>query len=94
MPVYMVTWNLNNERANYQLARNAFIQHLERYQNIQDPGLESVRWVSINLTAQQVCADLQTRLDVNDRLFVTQITAGSHQGWLNKHIWDWINARL
>ncbi|MBF8668389.1 hypothetical protein IR012_00435 [Pseudomonas putida] len=94
MPVYMVTWNLNSERANYHFARSAFIQNLERYQNIQDPGLESVRWISSTYTAEQVCADLQTRLDATDRLFVTQITVGTHQGWLSKNIWDWINARV
>ncbi|GID06847.1 hypothetical protein [Pseudomonas sp. 008] len=94
MPVYMVTWNLNKERANYQHARDSFIQYLDRYQNVQDPGLESVRWVSYNGTAAQVCTDLRTKVDANDRLFVTQVFAGSHQGWLSKSVWDWINARL
>lgn len=94
MPVFMVTWNLNHERANYPSTRAAFIQHLERYQNIQDSGLESVRWISSNSTAGQLFTDLQARLDANDRLFVTQVMAGSHQGWLSRGVWDWINARL
>lgn len=94
MSVFMVTWNLNKEQPTYAQARSAFIQHLERYQNVRDPGLESVRWVSTNATADQVCHDLRISLDPNDRLFVTQVTAGSHQGWLEKAVWDWINARL
>lgn len=94
MPVYMVTWNLNNEQANYDPARSAFLQHLARYQMIQDPGLHTVRWISTSFTAGQICADLQTTLDATDRLFVTQVTAGTHQGWLSKTVWDWINARL
>lgn len=49
MAVYMVTWNLNNERSNYDQARRAFITHLERYDNCQDGGLESVRWGSVPL---------------------------------------------
>ncbi|MBK4998882.1 hypothetical protein IAE37_001158 [Pseudomonas sp. S31] len=94
MAVFMVTWNLNKERSNYAQARTAFIQHLERYQNVKDPGLESVRWISLNATAEQVCTDLRAKIDANDRIFVTQITAGTHQGWLEKAVWDWINARL
>lgn len=94
MSVFMVTWNLNKERGNYAQARAAFIQHLERYQNVKDPGLESVRWISSNATADQVCTDLRAKLDANDRIFVSQVTAGAHQGWLEKAVWDWINARL
>lgn len=30
MAVYVVTWNLNKERSNYDAARRQFIQHLER----------------------------------------------------------------
>lgn len=94
MSVYMVTWNLNKERSNYAQARTAFIEHLERYQNVKDPGLDSVRWISTNSTADQVCADLRAKLDANDRIFVTQVTTDTHQGWLEKAVWDWINARL
>lgn len=94
MAVYMVTWNLNKERDNYTQARQAFIQHLDRYQNVSDPGLESVRWVSSTATANQVSDDLRLRLDINDRIFVTKLNNGEHQGWLNKYVWEWINARL
>lgn len=94
MAVYMVTWNLNKERGNYAQARQAFIQHLDRYQSISDPGLESVRWVNSAATANQVSDDLRLKLDNNDRIFVTRVNADQHQGWLHKDIWDWINARL
>ncbi len=36
MAVYVVTWNLNKERSNYDAARRQFIQHLERHPNVQD----------------------------------------------------------
>lgn len=94
MAVYVVTWNLNKERQNYDASRRAFIQHLERYDNIKDSGLESVRWVSTASTATQVNQDLMSKLDKNDRLFVSQLTSGTHQGWLSQQVWDWINARI
>lgn len=94
MAVYMVTWNLNKERGNYAQARQAFIQHLDRYQNVSDPGLESVRWVNSSATAFQVSDDLRLKLDLNDRIFVTKVNTGEHQGWLNNDVWEWINARL
>lgn len=94
MAVYVVTWNLNQERSNYAQARQAFIQHLERYQNHKDTGLETVRWISTSSTATQIDADLRQKLDNNDRLFVSKLNRSEHQGWLNQATWDWINARL
>jgi len=94
MAVYVVTWNLNKERSNYDAARRAFLQNLERYDNTQDTGLESVRWISTTYTANQVVDDLRSKLDANDRIFLTQVTKGNHQGWLSQKVWDWINARI
>lgn len=94
MAVYVVTWNLNLERSNYAQARQAFVQHLERYQNVKDLGLETVRWISTTETADQIDADLRQKLDSNDRLFVSRLNTGQYQGWLSKEIWDWINARM
>lgn len=94
MSVYVITWNLNKERQNYDSARRAFIQHIERYENTKDSGLESVRWISTSSTADQVFNDLKTVLDSDDRLFVSKLSNGTHQGWLSKQVWDWINTRL
>lgn len=94
MSVYVITWNLNSERQNYDSARRSFIQHLERYENTRDSGLESVRWISTSSSAEQVQNDLLTKLDGNDRLFISKLHSGNHQGWLSKQVWDWINARL
>jgi hypothetical protein len=94
MAVYVITWNLNKERSGYDAARRAFLQHLERYDNKKDSGLESVRWISTTRSVNEIEADLRTKLDANDRIFVSQVSHGNHQGWLDKHVWDWINARL
>ena len=94
MAVYLVTWDLNKEKPNYVEARKQFIAHFERYENKKDAGLDSVRFVSTNLTADQLSDDLRKKLDSNDRIIVTKLVSGNHQGWLDKTVWDWINARL
>jgi len=94
MSVYIVTWNLNKERTNYAQARKDFIAHLDNnYQNISDPGLESVRFLSTTNTATQISDKLREKLDANDRLFVSKLNSGNHAGWLRKSVWDWINQR-
>lgn len=64
MSVFMVTWNLNKERGNYDKARREFIRHLDRYPSINDPGLESVRWVQSNGTA----GETQAQNDLNPEI--------------------------
>lgn len=94
MAVYVVTWDLNKEKPNYSQARTAFVKHLETMENMKDPGLDSVRFVSTTSTATQIDAYLRQKLDTNDRLFVSKLHKGEHQGWLGKNVWAWINTRL
>jgi hypothetical protein len=94
MAVFVVTWNLNRERSNYGQARAAFIKQLEQYPNVLDPALETVRWIASSASASEISRDLRTKLDANDRLFVTQLSGGTHQGWLSQATWDWINANM
>lgn len=94
MTVYVATWNLNKEKPNYSTARDAFIKNLQRHENIGDPGLESTRFISSSLSADQLAEDLHTKMDGNDKLIVSAMRSDSHQGWLAKNVWDWINARL
>lgn len=94
MAVYVVTWNLNKERANYDTARREFITHLEKMENTKDSGLESVRFVSTTSSAQGVSDYLRQKMDDNDRLFVSRVFRGENAGWLDKTVWAWINARI
>lgn len=94
MAVYVVTWNLNKERVNYAQARSNFITQLEKYENKADQGLESVRFIFTAQTTDQIDAFLRQKLDNNDRLFVTKLVSGQHQGWLHQTVWDWINSHL
>ena len=94
MAVYLVTWDLNKEKPNYAEARKQFIAHVERYENKKDAGLDSFRFVSTNFTADQLSDALRKKFDGNDRIIVTKLVSGNHQGWLDKTVWDWINARV
>lgn len=94
MGVYLVTWDINKARANYAQVRQNLINHLSRYDHIKDPGLDSVWFLSSNSTASVINADIRTRLDNNDRLIVTKLVNGQHDGWLAKTVCDWVNARI
>lgn len=94
MSVFVVTWNINKEKSNYANARSEFIKHLDRYANVGEGGLETVRWVQSTSTSQQISDDLRTKLDDNDRIFVSKLAADTHAGWLNKTTWDWITPKV
>ncbi len=94
MSVFLVTWDLNKQKLNYAQARQNLIDHLSRYPHIKDPGLDSVWFIQSPMAANSIDADIRTRIDDNDRLLVTQLVTGQHQGWLSKSVWEWINARL
>lgn len=93
MAVFVVTWNLNREGANYDTRRAALIKQIEKYVNKSDPGLESVRWIQAT-TAEELSKDLLQRLDKNDRLFVAQLHRGYYYGYLDNAVWDWISPKL
>jgi len=86
MAVYVVTWDLNKEKLNYTQARAAFIKHLEAYESIKDPGLDSVRFVSTTSTASTISEYLRQKLDTNDRLFVSNQARGTRRLARAKHL--------
>ena len=94
MSVFVVTWDLNREKPNYAQARASFVKHLEAFDNTRDAGLDSVRFISAASSAAEIEGHLRQKLDADDRLFVTRLIAGGHQGWLSKSVWAWINQRL
>lgn len=94
MSVFIVSWNLNKEKSNYNAARTEFITHLQRYPFIRDPQLETVWFLQSTATASALSNDLRVKLDDNDRLVVSKMNRGEHAGWLNTDVWAWIEARL
>jgi hypothetical protein len=94
MSVYLVTWDLNKEKPNYTDARAKFLARINQYENASDARLDSVRFVSTTQSAEQLSDSLRTALDNDDRIIVTKLVTGSHEGWLATDVWSWINARL
>lgn len=94
MAVFVVTWNLNQERASYDQARRAFVTHLERHTHHADSGLESVRWISTSWTAEQLYNDLAQKIDGNDRLFISKVAAGDYSGFLEQATIDWLVGKV
>ena len=88
--VYLVTYDLNIPGKEY----NNLWSALKQYDYIRDTGLDSVWFVSTSWSVNQVSNHLQAQIDASDRLIVTQLQQGTHQGWLHKDVWAWINARL
>jgi hypothetical protein len=88
--VYLVTYDLNVPGKDYDKLWGALTQ----YDYIRDTGLDSVWFVSTSWSAYQVSNHLHAHIDGSDRLIVTQLQQGTHQGWLHKDVWAWINARL
>lgn len=94
MAVYLITWDLNKQKPNYNQARQYLVEHLTQYEHIKDPGLDSVWFINSTASADTLDAEIRKRLDTNDRLIVTKLVRGQHQGWLAQNTWNWINARL
>lgn len=94
MSVFVVTWNLNREGAGYDRKRAALMAAFDAYDCIGDRGLESVRFVSSAQTVQQLGDQLRSRLDGNDRLFVSRLHRGCHWGSLTPEVWTWLAERL
>lgn len=94
MNVHLVVWVMNEGKPDYDAAWAAFVAHLDQYESVGDPELDSVRFVSTPLSAGQVTADLQTKLDGNDKLIVAQVMEGTYCGWLAKEVWAWTEARV
>jgi hypothetical protein len=94
MAVFLVTWDLNKQKTNYNQARQNLIDHLSRYPYIKDPGLDWVCFIQSSSTADAFSAYIRTRMDNNDRVVVTKMEDGGHQGWLGQDVWNWINPRV
>lgn len=94
MAVYMVFWKIAEGRRSHDSAQRNFLDHLERYDHVQDKEWGSVRWISTSGTADQLHSDLFKKLNSGDRLFITKLVTGSYQGWVNSQVSKWIDSRL
>ncbi len=94
MGVYLVTFKLKEERADYEAVLAAFVERLEAYQYIHDEDFGSVYFVATPRSAGQVSADLHQGLDPDDKIIVAQMMEETYCGWLPKVMWAWVEERL
>jgi hypothetical protein len=92
--VHLVVWVMREDKPDYDASCAAFVAHLDRYESVGDPELEAIRFVSTDLSAGQVSADLHAKLGEGDKLIVAQVMEGTYCGWLDKAVWDWTEARV
>ncbi|QND70011.1 hypothetical protein [Tardiphaga robiniae] len=85
---------MDKQRTNYAQARQNLIEYLSRYSHIKDPGLDSVWFIQSSITVDALDAEIRSRLGGHDRLIVTKLESGQHQGWLDPATWAWINPKL
>ena len=88
--VYLVTYDLNKEGQRYK----DLYELLKKLTYIRDQGLDSVWFISSNLSVQQLTDHIRTVLDNNDRLFVAKLNLHEYNGWMHEDIWEWIRTRL
>ncbi|HYI39682.1 MAG TPA: hypothetical protein VE053_05110 [Allosphingosinicella sp.] len=94
MNVHLVVWVMVEDKPDYGSAWAAFVAHLDRYESVGDPDLESIRFVATDLSAGQVSADLHAKLGPGDKLIVAQVMEGTYCGWLSQDVWNWTEARV
>jgi hypothetical protein len=94
MAVYLVTWELNKAKPNYNEAREKFMTRIKNFEYKKDSGLDSVVFISTTQSSQQLSEELRQALDNNDSLVVTKMNLNQYWGLLKEDTWKWIKDRL
>jgi hypothetical protein len=94
MSIFLITWDLNKEKPNYDQARQKLLSYLSRYDHIKDTGLDSVWFVSSSDSAEVVDLGVRANMDSNGRLVVIELLVGHYAGWLSANVCSWIHERL
>ncbi len=87
--VYLITYDLNTEGKDY----NALYDKIKSLGQWFHP-LESVWFLKptsisdVNIISEQ----LRSTMDINDHVFVVEITQQRRQGWLPKTAWEWLRV--
>ena len=87
--VYLITYDLNAPRQDYQTLFSA----IEQISNGYTRCLKSVWLINTNLNADQIVQRLLRYIDENDRLFVTKVTS-DFQAQLPNEQCKWIQDAM
>ena len=89
--VHLVIWNLNKEGARYNIARSRLMKSFEGLDAIYvGTQFNTAIFVNTPLSATQLYNRLITRIDTNDRIFITHVDPYDHYGWLDLDVADWL----
>ena len=86
--IYLVTYDLNKEGKDYN----------SLYDKIKSIGpwfhpLESVWFLKSSDNVNNITEQIRTTMDVNDHIFVVNISNQDRQGWLPKTAWEWLREQ-
>ena len=88
--IYLITYDLRKPGRDYTSLYDA----IKQLGDTNHP-LESVWLVAIDnksKNAAYISSSLRNYMDDNDLIFVVDISASSHQGWLPKSTWVWLKT--
>jgi hypothetical protein len=88
MPALLVTYDLRAPGRNYQ----RLLDYLQKYPSIR--VVESSWMISTSETAMQVCDEIASYVDSNDRVFVGEVTRNAAWLHLPDAVTAWLNTYL
>lgn len=88
MAVYLVTYKLETPGKDY----GPFYDELKKMANGWCHYIDNVWIINTEVPVLQLTQKLYPHMTKADLLIVTKLQ-GTHNGWLPKEAWDWLNAR-
>lgn len=85
MTKYIVTYDLNKLGQDYSGLISAIKAYPYSY------PMKSAWFIKTNKAAREINEDLRRFIDVNDCLFISEIS-GNKGGWLGQKDWDFLNS--
>jgi len=87
MAVFSISYDLNKSGKNYE----GLYEEIKRTEWLHI--LDSTWLISTQETAQVLSERLRSRMDNDDRLFVSKVNRSEYWGWLSQEYWNWLKAR-
>ncbi|APS27866.1 MULTISPECIES: hypothetical protein [Weissella] len=87
---YIITYDLNEPGKKYDDVAAAIKSSARTWTHY----LESTFIITSDLSADQIQKNIKPYLDNNDALFISELAANNHQGWLNRDQWDYLREHV
>ncbi|URZ06430.1 hypothetical protein [Clostridium felsineum] len=90
MAAYMITYDLDSPGQKYE----DVIKAIKDSSSSWCTYWKSSYLIKSNLTATQISNNINSYLDDNDTMIVTEVLTTNYQGWLNKDQWKFIKENI